>query len=127
MELAKATDQEILQEIHNRNKRGTIFSLRHADNGWIAESVDAEGVSVIAEDDEKDSHTAFAHFLSLIDGAYGPSSSKYDEKRIRVVTLPGNDYPGPISKEYAAYLIDLRDEINDALNVNVQGNFFEDQ
>ena len=76
---------------------GFILTTSYADNDDIKE--------VVEEDD--DEYAAAATLLYKVAEAMGPSSSKYDAKRIRVVCLPGDSFEGTLDTDYANELKEL--------------------
>ncbi len=93
------------------------FEIRRAKNGWIIEHDDPEEFTTeLVGIEEPDEHEGFRTLLWEFLRNYGPSDSKYSVKRIRVITIPGLDYEGPIEGAYRKDLEELRDELNEHLN-----------
>lgn len=73
------------------------FELRHAANGAVLriEQDPDDGTSVeeiVYQERDGDEIEAFAEFLRLISENYGPSTSRYSPKRIRIIVEPGDKY-----------------------------------
>lgn len=63
--------------------------IERAANGWIVRDGPNEETRLIAADDETEAMLALlADLLEF----HGPSSSRYDRERIRVITLPGDKW-----------------------------------
>lgn len=72
-----------------------MAKMKRAKNGWFLETED--GVIVYQEpineaSFENDEVERFADFLRAIDIEFGPSTSRYSPKRIRIVVEPGDKY-----------------------------------
>lgn len=65
------------------------FEIRNAENGHVLKLEDLEE-EIVCQEDFEDESDAFAAFLRTILDYYGPSSSRYDRKRIYVVVKPGD-------------------------------------
>jgi len=67
------------------------FKMRAARNGWILE---AENGVIVYQDsgNDEDDIMQFADFLRFINDEYGPSTSRYSPKRIRIIIEPGDKY-----------------------------------
>lgn len=96
--------------------------IEHADNGWIIRckhfykekgklKEDEDETVLVGKEDEMDETNAFKEFLWDILSNFGPSSSRYDEKRIHIITMPGDKFTGSLSEEYKEELKELRDEL----------------
>jgi hypothetical protein len=69
------------------------FEIRQVRNGAVlrVEANDAEGPEEIAyQEREDDEIEAFADFLRVVLDHYGPTTSRYSQKRIRVLVEPGD-------------------------------------
>lgn len=65
-------------------------AIRAAANGYICQ-VREDGQEWVCDDTADDNEVdAFATFLRIILNNYGPSSSRYDDKRIYVIVAPGD-------------------------------------
>jgi len=70
-----------------------IFEIRNAGNGLILKVIDNENKDNVEEEivyQEKydDEVECFADFLRYLEEQYGPSTSRYSEKRIYIQTIP---------------------------------------
>ena len=72
---------------------------------------------VVAEDDGSDlgDVEAAAEMLRETLELIGPSTSRHAEKRVRVITIPGDKFTGQLSLSYQAELQALRNELNEIL------------
>jgi len=69
------------------------FEIRQVRNGAVlrVEVNDVEGPEEIAyQEREDDEIEAFADFLRVVLDHYGPTTSRYSQKRIRVLVEPGD-------------------------------------
>lgn len=73
------------------------FKIRPVKNGLLLECVryDDESEELVYQETEVNEIEAFAQFLRLLADEYGPSTSRYSEKRIRVKISPGDKFDGP--------------------------------
>ncbi len=79
-----------------------VFEIRRAKNGYILKVVNTENVATEAEEivyQEKydDEVECFAEFLRYLNDEYGPSTSRYSEKRIHISVCPGDKFNEPAS------------------------------
>lgn len=90
------------------------FKIDRIKNGWLLEArYNEDNKEVLAGIDTFSSEEdCFIQFLNEIITNYGPMDSRYSEKRIRAVFLPGDKFEGELDSEYKNYLIDIRDRIN---------------
>jgi hypothetical protein len=75
------------------------FELRHVANGVVLrfEQDDGDGTGVeevVYQEPDGGEVEAFAEFLWLVAENYGPSTSRYSAKRIRISVEPGDKYEG---------------------------------
>jgi len=75
------------------------FELRHVANGVVLrfEQHDGDGTGVeevVYQELDGGEIEAFAEFLWLVAEHYGPSTSRYSPKRIRISVEPGDKYEG---------------------------------
>ncbi len=106
---------QILKKEYGPKEREQLFSIRSTRNGWVVTQkscYDDEGCLEIVGEEEglKDESDAFVSFLYQILNTFGPTEGKYSRKRIRVITLPGNSYEGPLSKEEKENIRSLKEE-----------------
>lgn len=85
------------------------YTIRHAENGWICEASTDEDTFEVVGVESEDEVEAFRDFLRSILNNYGPSSSRYSEKRIRIITLPGDKWEGKLSDSMREELTDLKE------------------
>ncbi|MBU1856224.1 MAG: hypothetical protein KKC28_04505 [Verrucomicrobia bacterium] len=74
------------------------FEIRQVRNGAVlrVEANGAEGPEEITyQEREDDEIEAFADFLRVVLDHYGPTTSRYSQKRIRVLVEPGDKYESP--------------------------------
>ncbi len=74
------------------------FEIRYASNGVIlrVEPGDEEPAEEIVYQEKEDGEiAAFAEFLDLVLMHYGPQTSRYSPKRIRIRIEPGDKYKDP--------------------------------
>ena len=74
------------------------FEIRRVRNGAVlrVEADDAEeGGDVVYQETEQDEIEAFADFLRHLLDHYGPTTSRYSPKRIRILVEPGDKYQPP--------------------------------
>src|SRR5512135_2080930 len=121
IDLKELPIEALVGELKRRYRRGTIFAVYSAVNGWVAEEIDDEGRKIVGEEIE-DEHEAFCSLLQGVTEHFGPSSGRYSEKRIRVITLPGDKWSGDLSPGYQQQLEELRDEISELIRPSeIQG------
>lgn len=72
------------------------FEIRSVKNGAILrvepDYPDAETEEVVYQESETDEIEAFADFLRFLDEHYGPTTSRYSPKRIRILVEPGDKH-----------------------------------
>lgn len=68
------------------------FEVRRVKNGFVLLTEDDEEV-VYAETCE-DEVEVFAMFLRYLNDEFGPATSRYSSKRIRIAVEPGDKYEG---------------------------------
>lgn len=74
------------------------YEMRRGGNGYILtvtsnETHEAEGlVEAVYQDNYTDEIDCFADFLCYLDNEYGPVTSRYSPKRLRIVVEPGDKY-----------------------------------
>ena len=72
--------------------------IRRVKNGLVLKVADQEdgslGDEVVYQEKYDDEVECFADFLRFLDDEYGPSTSRYSEKRIYVSVEPGDKF-GP--------------------------------
>jgi hypothetical protein len=75
------------------------FEIRRAKNGAVLriepDHPDAEVEEVVYQESETDEIEAFADFLRFLDEHYGPTTSRYSPKRVRILVEPGDKYEPP--------------------------------
>jgi len=74
------------------------FEIRRVRNGAVlrVEADDAEeGGEVVYQETELDEIEAFADFLRHLLDHFGPTTSRYSPKRIRILVEPGDKYLPP--------------------------------
>ena len=73
-----------------------IFEVRTVANGVVVKVIDTdclnEAQEIVYQETEDDEVNAFASFLWLLNDYYGPSTSRYSAKRIRITVEPGDKY-----------------------------------
>ena len=73
-----------------------IFEIRHAKNGFILKVIDkkdTEGLNEIVYQEKYDDEIeCFADFLHFLNEHFGPSTSRYSEKRIYISIEPGDKF-----------------------------------
>lgn len=93
------------------------FEIIWATNGKIIkihpENEDEETYIISEETD--DEYESFKKLFWELLQYCGPSDSKYSEKRLKMVVMPGSDYQGTLEKTYRDSLVHLRDELNTVL------------
>lgn len=97
-----------------------MLTIKSASNGYILQTDDGDLNNlpvVVAEDDGAilGDVDAAAQMLREVLELIGPSTSRHAEKRIRVITMPGDKFTGQLSLAYQEQLKSLRDELNDVL------------
>jgi len=80
------------------------FDIRFATNGVILRIEADEDAGSVAEEivfQETDGGEieAFAELLRAVDENYGPTTSRYSPKRIRILVEPGDKYEGASDSE----------------------------
>ena len=87
------------------------FEIKRARNGWICEMTDdhpdGEVEMVVGEEVGACEHENFRRFLQELIQVYGPSDSRYHDKRLRVVLIPGDKHEGPIENNHLQDLAGL--------------------
>lgn len=74
--------------------------IKRVKNGWIFTYQDPENDEIIVGEETDDEAECFVSFLRTINEYFGPSSSKYSVKRVRILAMPGSDYMGDLDEEY---------------------------
>jgi hypothetical protein len=99
-----------------------MLTIKTAANGYILQMHNREpNLPFVVE---KSADTPLAHvdaaaqMLNSVLDLIGPSGSRHAEKRIRIITMPGEKFSGQLSLAYQAKLTSLRDELNDILGDN---------
>lgn len=81
------------------------FEIRPASNGVVLrvdhDFPDAEPEEVVYQEQDGNEVEAFADFLRHLDAHYGPSTSRYSEKRIYITVEPGDKFEPPANPEAA--------------------------
>jgi hypothetical protein len=74
------------------------FEIRRVRNGAVlrveAESAE-EGGEIVYQETDSDEIEAFADFLRHLLDHYGPTTSRYSPKRIRILVEPGDKHEPP--------------------------------
>ena len=74
------------------------FEIRRVRNGAVlrveAESAE-DGGEIVYQETDSDEIEAFADFLRHLLDHYGPTTSRYSPKRIRILVEPGDKYHPP--------------------------------
>lgn len=91
------------------------YELKRVTNGWIFKELDEESGQEIVGEEKEDEAESFKDFLQSIDEYFGPTSDKYDKKRICIFCKPGINYEGPLEKEYLESLRWLYKELGGIL------------
>lgn len=91
-----------------------VYKINKVKNGYtITRQYDnEEEYEVVVGLDSDDEVDGFAEFLNTINNEFGPSTSRYSSKRIRVIVLPGDKFEGELDKDYLNNLSYLKDEID---------------
>ena len=94
------------------------YNITKVENGWTCNHTDDQGITTCIVGVEgsiafEDEHDAFVAFLESMVEYFGPSDSKYSQKRIRVITVPGNSYEGPLTKEQKEFFTDMKFYLTD--------------
>lgn len=73
-----------------------IFEIRNARNGYILKVSGREGApeEVVYQEKYGEEVECFADFLRHLNDEYGPSTSRYSEKRITINVEPGDKFEG---------------------------------
>jgi hypothetical protein len=74
-----------------------FFEIKHVNNGVLLTASylhieNADHDEFVYQAIEDGEHEAFVEFLRLICDTYGPSDSRYDDKRIYIVLAPGDKH-----------------------------------
>lgn len=77
-----------------------IFDMRRVENGYVLKVVDQDGNAgepkeIVYQEKYEDEVECFADFLRYLDEHYGPSTSRYSEKRIYIRVEPGDKCESP--------------------------------
>lgn len=87
------------------------FEIKRARNGWICQMTDdhpdGETETIVGEEVGACEHENFRRFLQEMIQVYGPSDSRYHDKRLRVVMIPGDKNEGPLENEHLKDLAEL--------------------
>ncbi len=75
------------------------FEIIGAKNGWVLKCEDPENESLVVGAETEDEVECFREFLMAVDESYGPSTSKYSPKRIRIICVPGNSFDGELDPD----------------------------
>lgn len=70
------------------------FEINNALNGWVLKCEDSDSETMVVGAEAEDEVECFSEFLTAIDEHYGPTTSKYSPKRIRIICVPGNSFEG---------------------------------
>ena len=82
-----------------------IFEIRSVKNGLILKAVDknsdsSEAEEIVYQEKYDDEVECFANFLRYLDEQYGPTTSRYSEKRIYIDVRPGDKFePKPRARK----------------------------
>ena len=99
------------------------FELFVQKNGWLIKSHDQEcgvvGVASVANEVD-----GFAQFLQDLTEVYGPMTNRYSDKRIRILTLPG-DKCKSVTPEMKAEILDLIEELRGMVQDDKTGQTWE--
>lgn len=72
------------------------IQIRRAKNGLVLKVIskggESEGKEIVYQEKYADEVECFADFLRYLDEKYGPSTSRYSEKRIYISVNPGDKY-----------------------------------
>ena len=74
-----------------------VITIEQADNGWLMRARDDEGLEfvLVSQWDEFDDRVdAWAEMLWMVDEVIGPTTSRYDEKRLKITIEPGDKFEG---------------------------------
>lgn len=88
------------------------YTFETANNGWIMK--DDEGNTYVSSEGD-DEHEGFLDFIRIITDTIGPMDSRYSEKRIHVMCIPGDKCEEKITGEYREHLEYIKDRITSAL------------
>ncbi|MBN1868952.1 MAG: hypothetical protein JW847_00015 [Candidatus Omnitrophica bacterium] len=74
--------------------------MRRVENGYVLKVVDQDGNAgepkeIVYQEKYEDEVECFADFLRYLDEHYGPSTSRYSEKRIYIRVEPGDKCESP--------------------------------
>ncbi len=74
-----------------------IFEIHRAKNGHILKIIDKKDNSskheeIVYQEKYDDEVECFAEFLRYLDEEYGPTTSRYSEKRIHIIVKPGDKF-----------------------------------
>ena len=79
------------------------FEIRRVQNGAVLrvepEIPDEEAKEIVYQETETGEIEAFADFLRLLLEHYGPTTSRYSQRRIRIVIEPGDKFEPPSAKQ----------------------------
>lgn len=79
------------------------FEIRRVRNGAVLrvepEIPDEEAKEIVYQETETGEIEAFADFLRLLLEDYGPTTSRYSPRRIRIVIEPGDKFEPPSAKQ----------------------------
>lgn len=79
------------------------FEIRRVQNGAVLrvepEIPDEEAKEIVYQETETGEIEAFADFLRLLLEHYGPTTSRYSPRRIRIVIEPGDKFEPPSAKQ----------------------------
>jgi hypothetical protein len=74
------------------------FEIRSVQNGVVLKvdhgSDDGESEEIVYQETDDNEIEAFADFLHFLNDHYGPSTSRYSPKRIRIAIEPGDKWQG---------------------------------
>lgn len=73
-----------------------IFEIRKARNGYVLKVSGREDApeEIVCREKYDDEVECFADFLRYLDEEYGPSTSRYSQKRITINVEPGDKFEG---------------------------------
>ncbi len=71
------------------------FTVKNALNGFTLSSDEGE-LLYQSSDDDTDEVDRFAEFLWAVNEHYGPTTSRYSAKRVRISIEPGDKYEEPV-------------------------------
>lgn len=90
------------------------YEIKQVLNGWVISAIDEQFIDdhrTIVSAMDGDGIDGFRALLAEFIEEFGPSTSRYDKKRLRAIVIPGDKYEGKIEAEYRQDLIYLYEQL----------------